>query len=272
MSQYTDKDKIREHYDVMTPYYHALWGEHIHHGYWIHGNETRQAAQLQLVDYLAQTAAIPSGGKILDIGCGMGASAIYLAQRCQADVTGITISPVQVEMANRAAALHKVTAKFLLMDAEAMSFTQCFDVLWSVESISHYQDVPHFFASAAKLLNPSGMIAVIDWFQREDLAPEEQAKFVAPIEKSMLVKLHTMEAYAGWMRENSLQIQRSEILNKQCARTWDISLEIIKDKKLWQLAAIHGPQFLTYLRGFRAMRAGFASGNFVYGLLVAQKL
>jgi hypothetical protein len=31
----------------------------------------------------------------------------------------------------------------------------------------------------------------------------------------------------------------------------------------------HGPQFLTYLKSFQAMRAGFASGNFLYGLFIA---
>jgi tocopherol O-methyltransferase len=272
MNQYNDKHKIQEYYDVMSPYYYELWGEHIHHGYWIKGDETRDAAQLQLVEHLAKTAGIPRGCKILDIGCGMGATSVYLSDRYQADVTGITISPVQVEMANRAASLQNVTAKFLLMDAEAMTFGECFDVLWSVESISHYQDVPRFFATASKLLNPSGVLAVIDWFQRDDLAPNQQAKFIDPIEKSMLVKLHTMENYCQWMRNNGLHIIHRQILNKECARTWDISLEIIKEKKLWELATRLGPQFLTYLRGFRAMRAGYASGTFVYGLLVARKL
>jgi len=27
-----DKEKVREHYDRMSPYYHSLWGEHIHRG------------------------------------------------------------------------------------------------------------------------------------------------------------------------------------------------------------------------------------------------
>jgi tocopherol O-methyltransferase len=271
MPAHNDKEKIREHYDVMTPYYHALWGEHIHHGYWISGNETRQAAQVQLVEYLAKTAAIPSGCKILDAGCGVGASSIYLAKHYHAEVTGITISPIQVEMAIRAAALQKASVKFLLMDAEAMTFDESFDVLWSIESISHYQDVPRFFASAAKLLKPTGIVALIDWFKHETLAAAEHAKFIAPIEQSMLVKLHTMNDYCRWIEKNGLRITHREVLNRQSARTWDICLEIIKDKKLWELAAKHGPQFLTYLRGFRAMRAGFASGNFVYGLLVAHK-
>ena len=271
MRPHTNKEKIREHYDVMTPYYHALWGEHIHHGYWIHGNETRQAAQAQLVEYLANTAALPLGCKILDVGCGVGASSIYLAKHYRAQVTGITISPIQVEMAIRAAAQQSASARFLLMDAEAMTFDDGFDVLWSIESISHYQDVPRFFSSAAKLLKRDGIFALIDWFKRDHMTKAEHAKFVVPIEQSMLVQLHTLDDYCGWMRDNGLHITHCEILNKQCARTWDVCLEIIKDKKLWKLAAKHGAQFLNHLRGFRAMRAGFASGHFVYALLVARK-
>jgi hypothetical protein len=52
----------------------------------------------------------------------------------------------------------------------------------------------------------------------------------------------------------------------------DIILEIIKDQNFWALAANHGSQFVTWLKAFHAMRAGFASGNFVYGLPVAAKV
>ena len=271
MSQDHHKEKIREHYDVMTPYYHDLWGEHIHHGYWIDGSETRQRAQLQLVEYLAKVAGIPGGCKILDVGCGVGASSIYLAQRYHAHVVGITISPVQVEMAKRAAALQNVSAEFLLVDAEAMNFDDCFDVLWSIESVSHYQDVRRFFGSATKLLKPGGILAITDWFKRDGLTSAEEKNYIAPIERSMLVNLHALKDYCGWLNENRVCIQSCEVLNQQCARTWDICLEIIKDKKLWELAAKHSSQFVTYLRGFRAMRAGFASGKFIYGLIVARK-
>jgi hypothetical protein len=61
----------------------------------------------------------------------------------------------------------------------------------------------------------------------------------------------------------------AEILNRNCAKTWDLGLEIIKNKSFWVLAAKLGPHFVSYLHAFQAMRAGFASGNFVYGLLVA---
>ena len=33
MPRFNDKDTIIEHYDLVSPYYHSLWGEHLHHGY-----------------------------------------------------------------------------------------------------------------------------------------------------------------------------------------------------------------------------------------------
>ena len=96
----------------------------------------------------------------------MGGGDIYLAKNYQAEATGITISPVQVEMASESAAKQNVKARFLLMDADAMNFGELFDVVWSVESISHYHDKERFFASAARLLKPDGTMAVINWSRR----------------------------------------------------------------------------------------------------------
>ena len=87
----------------------------------------------------------------------------------------------------------------------------------------------------------------------------------------MMVELHTMREYEEWMRANGLNLAAQEILNAKCAKTWDVCLEIIKEKEFWGLAAKKGAEFVRFLRGFSAMRAGFASGNFVYGLLVAKK-
>src|SRR5882724_537293 len=268
-SRSNDKQKIIEHYNVVSPYYRALWGEHLHHGYWIRGDESKEQAQLQLIEHLAQLANIKPHLQILDIGCGFGASSLYLAEKFAASVTGITISPVQVEIAKQAAAERHLDATFLLMDAEAMNFGHQFDVLWSVESISHYQDLRNFFASAAKLLKPNGTFALTDWFKKDQLTPAQTREFIDPIEKGMFVDLQTMDDYARFLTSNGLEISHREILNKNCAKTWDISLEIIKDKNFWTLAAKYGSHFVTYLKAFSALRAGFASGNFVYGLLVA---
>jgi tocopherol O-methyltransferase len=269
MLRSNDKHRIIKHYDAISPYYRSLWGEHLHHGYWIRGDESKEKAQLQLIEHLAQLAGVKPGSEILDIGCGLGASTLYLAKNYKAAVTGITISEVQVEMAAKAAATEQLDAKFLLMDAEAMHFQKQFDLLWSVESISHYQRREEFFASAAKLLKPGGLFAITDWFKKENLTPAETRKFIDPIEKGMLVELQIMDDYEHLLTSNGLQIMRRDILNKNCAKTWDLCLDIISDKAFWALAVKLGPEFVSYLKAFQAMRAGFASGNFVYGLFVA---
>lgn len=266
-----DKQKIVEHYDVVSPYYRSLWGEHLHHGYWIRGNESKEEAQVQLIEHLAKLAEVQHGCTVLDIGCGFGATSLYLARKYGARATGITISQVQVDMARKAAIEAKADAKFLLMDAEALHFSQLFDLLWSVESISHYHDRRSFFANAARFLKPGGTFAVIDWFKKPGLSSAETRKSIQPIERGMFVELDTMDEYESYLVGSGLQIAHRQDLTRQCAKTWDLGLAVIREKSFWALAAKFGEDFLTYLKAFRAMRAGFASGHFVYGLLVARK-
>lgn len=267
-----DKAKIVQHYDVVSPYYYKLWGEHLHHGYWIRGDESKEQAQHQLIEHLARLAEIPKDAKILDVGCGFGGSSLYLCRQFGATTTGITISGVQVKMANEAAARARAEARFCLMDAEEMTFAEPFNVLWSVESISHYQDRGRFFTSAARLLKPGGLIALTDWFQKPGLSVAQRKKYIAPIEKGMFVRLEEMGEYESYLRSNEMEIVCREELTKHCARTWELGLEIIGDPGFWSLAAKHGADFVRYLKAFQAMRAGFASGAFVYGLLVGRKL
>jgi len=266
-----DKEKIVEHYDFASPYYQSLWGEHIHHGYWIRGDESKETAQIQMIEHLAQLAGMKAGMRVLDIGCGFGGTSVYLAQKYGAHATGITISPVQVQMGKDAAAKAKVDAKFLLMDAEKMQFAEPFDLLWSMESISHYHDPGKFFASAAKLLKPGGSFAVTDWFQKENLGAADRKKYIEPIEKGMMVELRGMNAYSEFLTASGLEVVHREDMTLKCAKSWDIALDIIKDKAFWALAMKLGPGFVTYLKAFSAMRAGFSSGNFVCGLFVAKK-
>jgi tocopherol O-methyltransferase len=266
-----DKRRIVEHYDLVSPYYHSLWGEHLHHGYWIRGDESKEVAQLQLAQHLAELADVATGAELLDIGCGFGASSLFLARKYKARATGITISRVQVEMAQSATAAAQLDAEFLLMDAEALSFAKQFDLLWSVESISHYRDRRTFFVNAVHFLKPGGTFALTDWFKRAGLSSAQTRKFIRTIEQGMFVELATMDDYESYLIDSGLEIVHRLDLSQQCARSWDLGLDIIRDKSLWSLAAKQGRHFLTYLRAFRAIQAGYHSGNFVYGLFVARK-
>jgi hypothetical protein len=88
----------------------------------------------------------------------------------------------------------------------------------------------------------------------------------------MFVRLEKIGHYEDFLRANRMEILRREELTKHCARTWDLCLQMTADASFWSLAAKQGRIFVCYLNFFRAMRAGFSSGAFVYGLLVARKL
>src|SRR5687767_12332325 len=127
--QYNDTAKIQQHYDLASPYYKELWGSHIHHGYWITGKESKEEAAQNLVDLLIQKSGLERGSKVLDVGCGVGGTSIYLAKEWDCDVTGITISPVQVGMAREAAIGMQNPPHFLADDANNISVTGTFDIV-----------------------------------------------------------------------------------------------------------------------------------------------
>ena len=87
----------------------------------------------------------------------------------------------------------------------------------------------------------------------------------------MFIELETMDDYESYLVASSLEIAHRQDLTRQCAKSWDLGLDMIRDKSLWILAAKMGKDFVANLRSFKAMRAGYSSGNFVYGLFTARK-
>ena len=127
-------ETIREHYDRLSFYYRILWGDHIHHGYW-DKDQTPTQAQVALVERLAQGAEIRAGSRVLDVGCGLGGSAIWLARELKCSVLGLTISPAQLEMARTRAIEEGLEdrVRFQLEDANSLRYVEMFDVVWVIE-------------------------------------------------------------------------------------------------------------------------------------------
>jgi tocopherol O-methyltransferase len=271
MPRYNEKHNIIRHYDLVSPYYRELWGEHLHHGYWATGSETNEEAQAALTAHLAEAARIPQRAAILDVGCGFGGSSIFLATRYEASVVGLTISPIQAAMARQAAHKANATAQFLVMDADHIALQDKFDVIWSIEAISHFANKTEFFIQAANMLKPGGRLALIDWFKQKDLSAALHRTYINPIERGMLVELETITDYAESIRAAGLDVTQTSDLSERCARTWEISANLIKNPALWQLASATGVEFIRFLRSVKAMNRGFASSCFVFGMLVARK-
>ena len=266
------KEQIIHHYDELSPYYLDIWGMHIHHGYWKTGTESKEEAQEQLITELVSRANIAKNSRILDVGCGLGGTAVYLSKNLGANVTGITISPTQVEIGKNLAKHCSADVRLLLMDAEALEMEERFDVVWSVEAISHLSDKPTCFRSIAHALDSGGTLVIADWFRSSTATPAQDREFLEPIERAMLVpKLEVPSVYGDYITQAGLAVACFEDLSANVFKTWDLAIDLIGKPALWKFAAARGKDFVAFLEGFVAMRAGFKSKSLVYGMLIAHK-
>lgn len=166
------QQQIQQFYDASSSLWEQIWGEHMHHGYYgADGNikKERRQAQIDLIEELLQWSGVQQAENILDVGCGIGGSSLYLAQKFNAKVTGITLSPVQ---ASRAAERAKETnladeASFQVADAQNMPFADnSFDLVWSLESGEHMPDKTKFMQECYRVLKPGGKFIMVTWCHR----------------------------------------------------------------------------------------------------------
>jgi len=270
------KKRIQAHYDGCSPSYQDLWGKHIHHGLWREGQEalSKEVAQERLVEEMAARARLPARAKVLDVGCGVGGTSCWLAARGHA-VTGISLSPKQIEMAKENAAADKVSVRFLTMDAEALNFPGedgSFDCVWCAESCSHYPHKERFFAHAQRLLKPGGKLVMVDWFAGDCIGSKMWTGVVADIERGMLLPpIGTVTGYANLMVAAGLRPIFVDDVSKECAKTWDLSLELVANPATLSLARSLGSDGLNFLAAFVSMKDGFASGAFRFTIVIAEK-
>ncbi|KAH8780566.1 tocopherol O-methyltransferase [Hyaloscypha sp. PMI_1271] len=289
------KDRIRHHYELASDYYYSLWGEHIHHGYFLTPADTKERAQVQLIDLLLERSALPKGSVVLDVGCGIGGTTRHLAKNYGCKVTGVTISGRQVEIAKKLTLeasgtqqegqedtfkLGDGSVRFIELDAEKMGDffntepnVAKFDCVWISEAMSHLPNKQLFFQNAAKLLNPGGKLVVADWFKSEDLTEEQFKADISPIEDGMLLPpLCTQADYVRLAQEAGLKIFAEPFdISKKVSKTWDISWSLVQNPALWAFAIAQGRDGLAFLQAFRAMRRGFANGTFRYAVMAFQK-
>lgn len=262
---------IQKHYDLASPYYLALWGRHLHHGLFETGNESKEEAAEQLLRLIVEKAAVLEGANVLDVGCGMGGTSIWLAEQKRCHVVGITLSPVQARMATEGSI--DVTPKpiFIVADADHPCINGHFDFVFAVEMISHLSDRNAFFRYCAERLITGGRMCIAAWMKANDLSYVDEARYITPIEQGMLVSLPTIDDYYEYASAANMRLLHYGDISSKVSRTWDICTELVQNKALWQLAGTRGREFVSFLRSFGAMRNAFRSGAFRYAVMVLEK-
>ena len=163
--------KIIDYYRDTENAYKDSWdldnSQAIHYGYWDKKVKTFSQSLLRMNEIMMEAAGIMANDKVLDAGCGVGGSCIFLALNSGCNVTGITLSERQVEQATMNAKEKAVEAlvNFRVMNYGATSFpSESFDVIWCCESICYSEDKHQFVKEAHRLLKPGGRIVIADGF------------------------------------------------------------------------------------------------------------
>jgi len=134
---------------------------------WVGHQAQLDALMTPVLDLLVAAASPAPGDRILDIGCGTGASTLEAARTVGASghVTGADISPTLLDRAReRAAAAGLQNTSFLNVDAQTHDFPQArFDRMMSRFGVMFFADPPAAFANISGALVPGAPLTFVAW-------------------------------------------------------------------------------------------------------------
>jgi SAM-dependent methyltransferase len=277
-----DQEQVRRYYDRHTPGFvafgHGAAVGAIHRAVWGPGVRDRRSAfryvEDQIVELIRYLPPEANRHTVVDLGCGVGASLRYLAERLPIRGTGITVSPVQAQLATT-----------LIRDAGLSDCVVCLegdycelpaglgpvDLAYAIESFVHAPEPTRFLDQCRRLVGPGGMLAICDDFRGAPGGPKAE---------------RTIERFReGWHINSLLDVEELKVLARAAGfehrSTLDLSpyLEIhrVRDRVVGALLSLLGwlPSVRTrfdHLVGGRALQTCLERGWVRYELTVFRRL
>ena len=155
---------VAHHYDLSGELYRGFLDSDMQYScaYFRHPDDDIEAAQLAKRQHIAAKLLLAPGQHVLDIGCGWGGLALFIARTADVRVTGITLSEEQLAVARRRVAEagldHRVT--FELIDYRLLQGQ--FDRIVSIGMFEHVglPNYETYFGAIKRLLKPDGIAMV----------------------------------------------------------------------------------------------------------------
>lgn len=276
------RDIIR-YYDGTRFDYRVAWlsrdNPAIHFGFY--GQEAgRHAAALKNTNrVLAGLAGLAPGQRVLDAGCGLGGSCLWLARELELHAVGITPVKSQVVAARRLAEAAGLAQRLTFHQADycATPFdAESFDCVWACESLCHAPEKQSFYREACRLLRPGGRLVIAEYIRsRRPLPSADEQLLLSWLHRWAIPDIDTPEEHREHARAAGFREVQLEDYTAQ-TRVSLKNLHKIARRWLWadyllywtgiRSRVQHG-NIIGSIRQFQALQKGL----WHYGVLTATK-
>ncbi len=166
-------------FDFYNDFYRATQTSEAHAAFCrrVFGLDLRQHgfADIGQLNALLAAATVRPGERILDVGCGSGQIAAYLAERSGAHVTGMDYVPDAIRQACERTCDQADQLDFFVGDINALHLPPgAYDVIVSIDSLYFSEDYTATVAAFKGALRPGGRLAILYSFGREPWVPVEE--------------------------------------------------------------------------------------------------
>ncbi len=131
-----------------------------------------------------------SGKQVLDIGCAIGGTARFLAEKYHCAVTGLDITPAYIDIANQLAEMVGLrdNVQFVCGSALALPFPDHqFDVVWMEHMQMNIPEKSALLAEVHRVLQPGGLFVFHEVFAGKCSSPHFPVPWASTADESFLV-------------------------------------------------------------------------------------
>lgn len=204
-----------------------------HYGFWdVDKRYDHHQALLNKNQIMYERGGITASDYVLDAGCGVGGSSMWMAENYANRAVGISITKSQVVFANKHAKKRKINH---LVDFKQADFCQTnfedetFDVVWAAESVCHTPDKGEFLKEAYRVLRPGGRLVFCDAFMVQKSFNVKQWHALKEMFNGWAVpNLSYVDEFEQLLKENQFQNIKSENIHRQTRQSCEYMYRMAK--------------------------------------------